>query len=58
MVMRFHREIDADVASDFQRHSKSLKLILSQLYCEEDTLCYYDFQCLERLKKKKLFFPV
>ena len=58
MVMKFHQEMNTDVTSDFLRQSESLKLILSQLHCEEDILCYCDFQCLERLKKKRFFFRV
>ena len=55
MVMKFHREIDTDATSDFLRQSKSLKLILSELHCEEDILCYCDFHCLERLEEEKVF---
>ena len=55
MVMKFHREIDTDATSDFLRQSKSLKLILSQLHCEEYILYYCDFQCLERLEEETVF---
>ena len=54
--MLFHREIDTDATSDFLCQSKSLKLILSEFNCEDDILCYCDFQCLERSKKKRFFF--